>query len=67
MITFWGDYILVLSGGHQMNYEKLTKKQVDPEYRMRIDVFDKPTICYGPITFGTNRKQIRPVKSTIRV
>lgn len=40
-ISFYRDYVLVLHGGHQHNYESLSKKKLDSEYLMRVDVFDK--------------------------
>ncbi len=40
-ITFYKDYVFVLFGGHQVNYEQLAKREVDEEYLMRIDVFTR--------------------------
>lgn len=39
-ITFSQKYVYVLYGGHQTVYEKLTHTKMDPEYDMRVDVFD---------------------------
>lgn len=39
-MAFHKNHLFVLSGGHQMNYERLSGKTLDPIYHMRIDVFN---------------------------
>ena len=40
-ITFYKDYLLVLHGGHQVNYETLSRRKLDDKYLMRVDVFNR--------------------------